>query len=106
MQKITVLHTLNCPNFESVLSELAEIEAMGIELEISTVEITTEDFPSMEFFHGSPTVLIDGEDRFPYDTKTRSLACRIYFDEETKKPVGAPTRDMLLTALAKKAYPL
>ncbi len=48
-------------------------------------------------FHGSPTVLVDGQDPFPGDAAPAGLSCRVY---RTASGVsGAPTIEQLVEVL-------
>jgi len=90
---VTVLYFDGCPNFElardrasSALRVAGSTEAVGLQ--------RIESFEEAELagFAGSPTILIDGEDRSPGAGEI-AMACRLYDGDH------APSVDSIVEAL-------
>lgn len=62
--------------------------------------VRTEGEAASRAFGGSPTIIVDGEDLFP-GTRTRDLACRVYFTE--RGITGLPSVQQLEEALQQRA---
>lgn len=90
---VTVLYFDGCPNWE-LARERAE-EALRVVGAPGAVELQrVESFEDAERvgFAGSPTILIDGEDRFP-GAGQAAMACRLYDGDH------APSVDALVEAV-------
>jgi len=100
VQRVTVQHVPGCPNLALVLDRLASAFARldGPPPEVSTEEIADPDEASRTAFPGSPTVLVDGLDRFTSAGGGPAFACRTY---RTAAGVeGAPSVEQLVAVLA------
>lgn len=97
--KIALLYFDGCPNWKTTESVLRDVmDELGLaadRLVLRRVE-TSEEAAELSF-HGSPTVLLDGEDPFADLNATVGLACRLY---PTKTGVaGSPSRQQLTEVL-------
>jgi hypothetical protein len=99
--RVGVRYFDGCPNWrvaeERLREILAELGASDVEVELERVE--TPEQAQAVAFHGSPTVLVDGEDPFLDDATPVGLMCRIYPTPEG--PQGAPSVEQLRAALAR-----
>ncbi len=99
-QGATVQHVPGCPNLALVLDRLASALARldGPPPEVSIEEIADPDEAARRAFPGSPTVLVDGLDRFTDTGGGPAFACRTY---HTAAGVdGAPSVEQLVAVLA------
>jgi len=98
--KVTVLSVPDCPNRDLADARLREALALaglpGVIVEHR--QITTQAKALEEGFHGSPTILADGEDLFGGPGTPVSLSCRLYQTEQGV--AGAPTVTQLAAALS------
>ena len=77
--KITVLYVEDCPNLEPVMEQLNQIiKNKGCTCEVEAVLVTSEVKAQELGFHGSPTILINGQDPFPHEENASGLTCRRY----------------------------
>lgn len=91
----------DCPNWKTTLSLLETIiDDLGLDAILTTMRVATPEDAETLGFHGSPTVLIDGEDPFDDGNAPVGLACRIYQTEAGLK--GAPSAAQLRDALSKR----
>lgn len=68
-----------CPSHERALEMLrAELEALGIEEELTVVEVTSDDQATELAFPGSPTIRVNGADIQDPGDEPAGLTCRIY----------------------------
>lgn len=97
--RIEVLTVADCPNRTHVIARLHEalhqIDAEAVDIEERVID--TPAAAASAGMHGSPTVLVNGQDPFADDTTVASLSCRLYptptgFD-------GAPSVDALADVL-------
>lgn len=96
---ITFLYFDDCPHWQQANTTLARaLTAEGLEARISYRTVTTEAEAARFGFVGSPTILVDGEDRFAAPGQPTGLTCRIY--DTPAGPAGSPTVDQLRAALS------
>jgi hypothetical protein len=78
--RVELLWWDGCPSHPETLDHLERsLAAEGVEAEVETVEVESDEQARAERFPGSPTIRIDGEDLFPCeDPEPYSLTCRVY----------------------------
>ena len=90
-----------CPNWKATSTLLRSIiDDLGLEATILTRQVETPEEAEALDFHGSPTVVIDGEDPFADEDAPVGLACRIYRTETGF--TGAPSATQLRDALSSR----
>jgi hypothetical protein len=97
--RIELLHFEGCPGSAEALSILEEALAEeGISAEIEPIAVGPD---SRLEPHGSPTILVNGEDLFPVEEypDTCAASCRIYATPEG--PKNHPSSTMVREALAR-----
>jgi len=93
---LEMLHVTDCPNLRPMLDRLAE----ATDLPVGTREVTTEAEAATLGMNGSPTLLINGMDRFASaDQCAGGLSCRLYRHQEGRI-VPAPSVEQLRKAIA------
>lgn len=97
--EITLLYFDGCPNWTITDERLAVLaaERPGITVTHHLVESVEE--AERVAFHGSPSILIDGQDPFAGAGVSVGLACRIY--QTPHGPAGSPTLEQLRSAVAR-----
>jgi hypothetical protein len=102
--KVEVLYFGGCPFYITAEKTLREVLGeLGLDAEVETVAVETDEEAGRFRFPGSPTIRIDGDDLFPSSGAEREdwrLGCRIYATPEGFK--GSPTPAMIEEALTKK----
>ncbi|MCV2395232.1 thioredoxin family protein [Actinotalea sp. M2MS4P-6] len=97
--KVQLLYFDGCPGWQVAEARLREaLATVGSAAAVERVRVETPEAAEALRFHGSPSVLIDGEDPFAPVGATVGLACRLY-----RTPDGAdsaPTVAQLVEALA------
>ena len=95
---LTVLGVPGCPNapvlqdrLEAVLDDLAGVS-------VSHEVISNEADAARWGMHGSPTLLIDGVDRFAQPGQPTGMSCRLYRDDDGQAS-GAPSAGQLRQAI-------
>lgn len=74
--EITVQYFQGCPNVSLVTERLA---AAGVDSSVVRfVEVASQTDAEAIGFRGSPTVLVDHEDRFAAASAPAGFACRVY----------------------------
>jgi SnoaL-like domain/Ankyrin repeat len=98
--RVEVLHIDDCPGHEDLLRRLRRLlTAHGIDAELVTTRVVTDDEARRLRFLGSPTVRVNGRDVDPTvgDRAAFGMQCRLY---RTPDGVfGAPPDAMILDAL-------
>ena len=75
---VQVLYFDGCPNWELARARVAEaLRASGRPAHVGVQLVETMEEAERTGFAGSPTILIDGEDRFPGAGQV-AMACRLY----------------------------
>jgi hypothetical protein len=96
--KVKVLYLEGCPHWRTAADRLAVLEAeMGFELTYQLV--ATPEEAELLGFRGSPTIQVDGVDRFSPDGAPIGFACRVYPTPEG--PAGSPTVEQLRTVMSR-----
>jgi hypothetical protein len=93
---VTLLYFDGCPNWEVAERRLRALaDERGFALATRRVDdpATAERLQ----FRGSPSILVDGRDRFARGDEPVGLACRIY--DSPDGPAGTPTTDQLREVL-------
>ena len=88
----------DCPNWKATSTLLGSIiDELGLDATLLTRRVETPEEAEALDFHGSPTVIINGEDPFADKDAPVGLACRIYRTETgfTGAPSAAQLRDAL-----------
>ena len=87
---ITLQYFDGCPHWELAASRIQRaIADAGVEVEVSTEAIQTNEQAIQVGFRGSPTILIDRVDHFADELAPLGLSCRTYRTEEGLS--GAPS---------------
>jgi hypothetical protein len=98
---VTVLYFAECPNWQTALERVsAAAGRTGVQIRVSTREVTSTENAELLGFTGSPTILVDGADPFARPGAVPALACRMYPNSAGLD--GSPSVDQLadvLTAL-------
>lgn len=90
---VTVLYFDGCPNWELARDRAAEaLRLIGASNDVELRRVETIEEAEQVRFAGSPTILIDGKDRFPGAGQT-AMACRLYRQEPS------PSVEALVDAL-------
>jgi hypothetical protein len=78
--RVELLWWEGCPSYPETLADLQRsLEEEGVDSEVETVEVLSDEHARAEGFPGSPTIRIDGEDIFPCpEQEPFSLTCRVY----------------------------
>ena len=95
---ITVQYVEGCPHLGLARQRVAAaLDRLGIAAEVDDQAIRTDADASAMAFRGSPTILVDGEDRLPSGAAT-GLSCRLYRTGAGMQ--GAPSVEQLVEVLA------
>jgi hypothetical protein len=99
--EITVLYVERCPHLKPLMLELRELLAGREEVVLTLQTIRTDGAAPPIAFHGSPTILIDGQDPFPGGAQSQGPACRQF---ETENGIqGFPSHQQLVEALKERS---
>ncbi|WP_153505722.1 thioredoxin family protein [Cumulibacter manganitolerans] len=94
---ITLLYFDSCPSWKTVAQRLATITAERADIAVTHHLVESiEDAERLEF-HGSPSILVNGEDVFADADAPVGLSCRVY--QTPAGPAGAPTIEQLQAVL-------
>lgn len=97
--RVQLLHFDQCPNWTVADARLHEALALlGVVVEVEKALVTTPEQAEEWGFHGSPSVLIDGDDPFAEPSTPVGLSCRLYPTPEGLR--GSPTVAQLVKALS------
>jgi hypothetical protein len=96
--ELTVLAVPDCPNAPALRERLAEALAGYPAVPVARQVITDAAGAAAWGMHGSPTLLVNGEDPFAVPGTPPALACRLYRDEDGSLQ-GAPSVPELRRAL-------
>lgn len=94
---VTLLYFEGCPSWEVAAARLATIAAERSDLRVVHQVVDSVDEAERWGFHGSPSILVDGEDAFAEAGTAVGLACRVYRTPDG--PAGAPTLEQLQAVL-------
>lgn len=90
-----------CPNWETTAEHLQTILEEGHAATVVHELIPDHATAEARGFRGSPTVLVDGVDPFPDDSRPVGLSCRVYRTETGL--AGSPSLDQLRNAIVEAA---
>lgn len=97
--KLQLLYFDRCPNWQVADDRLQEaLGVLGSRVVVEHVLVSTPEDAQAWSFHGSPSVLVDGEDPFAEPGEDVGLSCRLY--HTPGGVVGAPTVAQLVEVLA------
>ena len=96
---ITLLYFEGCPNWQVADERLATIAAERSDITVAHHLVESIDEAERLAFHGSPSILVDGEDAFADADTAVGLSCRVY--DTPEGPAGAPTLEQLRGLLAR-----
>jgi hypothetical protein len=101
--RVEVLWWEGCPSHPETLADLhRSLAEEGVDTEVETVEVVSDEQARAERFPGSPTIRIDGEDIFPCpDSEPHSLTCRVYRLRDGR-PSPTPDPDDLREAIRRR----
>jgi len=98
--KIQLLYFDECPNWQVADERLRDaLAAMGSTTQVERVLVSTAEEAEAWGFHGSPSILVDGEDPFAEPDAPVGLSCRLY-----RGPAGvsgSPTTEQLVDVFAR-----
>ncbi len=95
---ITLLYFEDCPNWKVADRRLSAIAAERDDIRLTRHLVETPAEAERTHFHGSPSILVDGEDVFAEPGSEVGLSCRRYLTPDGYE--GAPTLDQLRAVLA------
>lgn len=87
--EITLLYFEGCPNWKVAADRLAAVVAGRPDISVTHREVATSEEAERMGFHGSPSILVDGVDRFAEPGAAVGLSCRVHHTPDG--PAGAPT---------------
>jgi len=97
--KLQLLYFDGCPNWHVADDRLQEaLKELGSGVEVERVLVSTPEEAETWSFHGSPSVLVNGEDPFAEPGADVGLSCRLY--RTPAGLAGAPTVAQLVEVLA------
>ena len=101
--KIEILYFDGCPNHEPAVRVVREVlQELGVDAEITGVDVPDEATAKRVRFPGSPTIRVDGEDVAPEETNgSYSLSCRVY--RTGSGMAGVPDKDAIRAAIRRRA---
>jgi hypothetical protein len=78
--RVELLWWEGCPSHPETLADLERgLAEEGLDAEVRSIEVESDEQARAERFPGSPTIRIDGEDIFPTDDpEFFALCCRVY----------------------------
>lgn len=100
VRQIEVLYFDGCPHARETLELVEEVvERLGVEADIETVDVESDEQAREIGFRGSPSVRVDGEDIEPgaESETTVGRGCRVYSTPEGTS--GVPPAEMIEEAL-------
>ena len=100
--ELTVLAVPDCPNASVLERRLAAVLAGRAAIPVTRQVITSPAEAARWGMHGSPTLLVNGEDPFAEPGTGPVVACRMYLDEDGLRE-GAPTVAALRRVLEQSA---
>ena len=97
---MTVLYFDGCPNWQVANERLRTAMALAGRGDVRVEHrlVTTAEQAEAAGFHGSPTVLVNGQDPFADPDAPVGLSCRVFRTEAGL--AGAPTVEQLLAVLS------
>lgn len=96
--KIELLHITECPSWSAALKNLKHsLIDLDLDVPVQVTRINSQNFDEFVQFHGSPTILLDGQDIFPVHDFEGALLCRVYETPEGLR--GLPTQQQITQQL-------
>ena len=92
-----MLYFEGCPNWKVADERLATIAAERSDIRLTYRVVESIEDAERLGFHGSPSILVDGEDPFADSDTAVGLSCRVYRTPDG--PAGAPTVEQLQAVL-------
>jgi hypothetical protein len=102
--ELTVLSVPGCPNAPELERRLAVVLAGQPAVTVTRLVISDMAEAARWGMHGSPTLLVDGQDRFAEPGAATAVACRLYRGEDGRLE-GAPTVAALGRVLGQPGAP-
>jgi hypothetical protein len=102
--ELTVLAVPDCPNAPVLERRLAAVLAGRPAIAVTRQVITSPAEAAYWGMHGSPTLLVNGEDPFAEPGTVSAVACRMYLDQDGRLE-GAPTIAALRRVLEQAGGP-
>lgn len=97
--RVQLLYFDDCPSWRQAAEQLEDL-ANEFDLEIDLELVDTPEAADRLRFHGSPSILVDGQDLFPTHDAGVGLSCRIYPTPDG--PAGCPTLEQTRTAMQQR----
>lgn len=88
-----MLYVDDCPNWKQAAGHLDILAAEFPDMSVSRRLVETAEEADRVGFHGSPSILIDGEDVFAPSDAPVGLSCRVY--QTSDGPAGSPTLEQI-----------
>ncbi|GEN80301.1 DF family (seleno)protein [Actinotalea fermentans] len=99
-----LLYFDGCPNWHVADARLREaLRMVGSDAKVERVLITTQEQAEHWAFHGSPSLLLDGQDPFAQPGAPVGLSCRLY--RTANGVAGSPTMEELVAAIQSASSP-
>lgn len=95
--EITLQYFDGCPNWMTTEQRLHELTDGRVDITVQRQLVNSFEEAETLGFHGSPTVLIDGDDPFAEQDAPVGLACRVY--RSGFGLAGSPTVEQLKDAI-------
>ena len=92
-----MLYFEGCPNWKVADERLATVAAERSDVTVTHRSVETIEEAERLGFHGSPSILVGGQDAFADADTAVGLSCRVYRTPEG--PAGAPTLQQLRAVL-------
>ena len=95
--RIEVLYVPGCPNFQPAVERIEKVlVSESLRADIEEVPVNNDAEAKALQFHGSPTIRVNGNDVEFMETKSPSLASRLYPNRS-----GVPSEEMPRVALSR-----
>ncbi len=94
--KVEMLYFADCPNARA-MADMLDTLAADLGFGWESVQVPSPDYAEQLSFHGSPTLLIDGNDPFIDPSSTVGWSCRLY--QTPTGPAGCPASSQLRQVL-------
>lgn len=96
--EVTLQYFDSCPNWQVAEQRIKEaVKEHGLDVSLSYQLIASPEDADRFGFHGSPSILIDGQDPFATEDTPVAFACRIYPTEHGPEP--SPTVEQIAASL-------
>lgn len=89
----------DCPSWRQAAEQLGSLAA-EFDLDIDHELVETPEAADRLRFHGSPSIVVDGQDLFQTEGAGVGLSCRIYPTPDG--PAGCPTLEQTRAALKQR----